>query len=323
LLHYFCKETGYDIAEATLWSDSTVALGWICNDPKRCKTFVANRVTEIQTYTTPSQWKHCPGEDNPADHLSRGVTAEQLKKLRNWWHGPLWLSQDPSHWQSQQTRKHHPLPDERTQSLLVWPTANPGRLTESFSFSSYWSLRRVTAWVLRFMRHARSSGELDASELMEARTYWIRDVQRDCFGPEIQALQKGYPLPRESLVARFSSFLDDGYLRIGGRLQFADLSREQIHSILLHGSHHFTALLIMQTHIRLHHMGVRIVLSELREEFWILRARQAIKKDLYTCLPCKIARNPFGQEREAHMRADRVTASRPFQVTGIDFAGPL
>ena len=173
LLHYFCKETGYDIAEATLWSDSTVALGWICNDPNRWKTFVANRVTEIQTYTTPSQWKHCPGEDNPADHLSRGVTAEQLKKLRNWWHGPLWLSQDPSHWPTHQTRKHHPLPDERTQSLLVGPTATSGRLIESSSFSSYWSLLRVTAWVLRFVRHARrqkrSSGELDASELMEAR----------------------------------------------------------------------------------------------------------------------------------------------------------
>ena len=75
----------------------------------------------------------------------------------------------------------------------------------------------------------------------------------------------------------------------------------------------------MQTHIRLHHMGVRIVHSDLREEFWILRARQAIKV-LYTCLPCKIARNPFGQEREAPMPADS-HCLRSFQVTGIDFAG--
>jgi hypothetical protein len=81
LLNYVCRETGYDVMQATLWSDSTVALGWICNDPNRWKTFVANRVTEIHSYTTPSQWKHFPGEDNPADHLSRGVNAEQLKEL--------------------------------------------------------------------------------------------------------------------------------------------------------------------------------------------------------------------------------------------------
>ena len=84
LLYYFCKETGKNTTEATMWSDSTVALGWIRSDPNRWKTFVGNRATEIHTHTTPSQWKHCPGEDNPADYLSRGVTAEQLKELRTW-----------------------------------------------------------------------------------------------------------------------------------------------------------------------------------------------------------------------------------------------
>ena len=68
------------------------------------------------------------------------------------------------------------------------------------------------------------SGELDAAELMDARAYWIREVQRDCFGPELQALQKVNPLSRESPVARFNPVLDNGYLRIGVRLQFAELS---------------------------------------------------------------------------------------------------
>ncbi|XP_068210791.1 uncharacterized protein [Palaemon carinicauda] len=40
--------------------DSTVALSWIKGDPSRWKTFVANRVTEIQTLTSPSCWYHCP-----------------------------------------------------------------------------------------------------------------------------------------------------------------------------------------------------------------------------------------------------------------------
>jgi hypothetical protein len=37
LLNFFCKETGHDITKATLWSVSTVALGWIRNDPQKWK----------------------------------------------------------------------------------------------------------------------------------------------------------------------------------------------------------------------------------------------------------------------------------------------
>ena len=50
LLRYFCQATCIDITEATLGTDSTVALGWIRQDPNRWKTFVFKRVTEIFLY---------------------------------------------------------------------------------------------------------------------------------------------------------------------------------------------------------------------------------------------------------------------------------
>ena len=92
---------------------------------------------------------------------------------------------------------------------------------------------------------------------------------------------------------------------------------------MLAGEHHFVQLLVWHTHIRLHHLGVRITLSELREEFWILRGRQAIKSVLHKCLPCKMVKTPRGQQIEAPLPADRVTHQKSFRVTGMDFAGPL
>ncbi|GFU19650.1 integrase catalytic domain-containing protein [Nephila pilipes] len=88
LLQYFYRETNMHSHTAVLWSDSTVALSWIKGDPNRWKTFVCNRTTEILQYTTPSQWRHCTGTDNPADHLTRGTFPSQLPSLESFWHGP-------------------------------------------------------------------------------------------------------------------------------------------------------------------------------------------------------------------------------------------
>jgi len=144
-----------------------------------------------------------------------------------------------------------------------------------------WKLLRVIAWILRFrqiaLRTDGRSGNLTALELEAARSYWIQAVQGEYFAAEFQVLRENMPLPDGSKIARFNPLLDEGLIRLGGRLHFAKLSREQCHPLLLDGRHDFTKLLILQTHIRLHHLGVRIILAELREEFWILHAQQTIK----------------------------------------------
>ena len=74
------------------WTDSTVALGWIRASPLKWKQFVANRVSEIQSLTSPAVWMHCPGECNPADLTTRGVSAVELVQSEKWLSGPSWLS---------------------------------------------------------------------------------------------------------------------------------------------------------------------------------------------------------------------------------------
>ncbi|KAL6442303.1 hypothetical protein ACFW04_002512 [Cataglyphis niger] len=61
-----------------LWSDSTVALGWIRGHPSRWKVYVANRVAEIQTALPGAHWHHLPGKENPADCASRGISPSEL-----------------------------------------------------------------------------------------------------------------------------------------------------------------------------------------------------------------------------------------------------
>ncbi|KAH9362471.1 hypothetical protein HPB48_015615 [Haemaphysalis longicornis] len=53
--------------------------------------FVRNIIIEITTLTNPESWRYCPGEDNPADLLTRGVSVNTLRESRTWWTGPEWL----------------------------------------------------------------------------------------------------------------------------------------------------------------------------------------------------------------------------------------
>ncbi|GFO42053.1 pao retrotransposon peptidase superfamily [Plakobranchus ocellatus] len=68
--------------------ENGIAKAWIRGDPCRWKQFVRNRVGEIQSATNPACWHHCPGKENPADLLTRGVKASFLMKSELWLHGP-------------------------------------------------------------------------------------------------------------------------------------------------------------------------------------------------------------------------------------------
>lgn len=52
--------------------------------------FVANRIQRIKSVTEPKQWRYVKSEDNPADHASRGLGADQLV-ASNWFAGPAFL----------------------------------------------------------------------------------------------------------------------------------------------------------------------------------------------------------------------------------------
>ena len=74
------------------YTDSMVALGWIKESSSRRKAFVANRVQEIQNLTDPCCWNHIADSDNPADLLTKGLSAKALTRSVEWLHGPRWLA---------------------------------------------------------------------------------------------------------------------------------------------------------------------------------------------------------------------------------------
>ena len=68
--------------KAYYWVDNKIVLGYIMNDKRRYRIFVANRVKLVEEYTEKDQWKYLRSEDNPADLASRGISPREPEKVR-------------------------------------------------------------------------------------------------------------------------------------------------------------------------------------------------------------------------------------------------
>ena len=72
------KELKLEEKREWFWTDSKVVIGYIKNDDRRFKTFVANRVQQIRENTDVQQWCYVPTREIPADCTSRGLNAARV-----------------------------------------------------------------------------------------------------------------------------------------------------------------------------------------------------------------------------------------------------
>ena len=68
----------------TFYYDSLDVLWWVRGHGKDFHAFVANRVGERQMFSDPQEWQHVPTKQNPADLISHGVNAKDLKDNSLW-----------------------------------------------------------------------------------------------------------------------------------------------------------------------------------------------------------------------------------------------
>ena len=259
------------------WTDSTVTLAWIRTDePHKWKTFVANRVHEIHSLTDQKQWRHCPGKLNPADLITRGISASDLITSKLWMFGPKDLmlgAADQAESNDSQIPNVH-IPEVEVEMRPSQCLAVAGKSIEPVfqieRHSTWIKALRVMAYILRFvnaLKGKRCSGALSYQELTCAKLQILKSVQSVCFQSELKELRGGTPIPKSSSIYKLSPFLgEDGLLRVRGRLQFTSLSSEVQHPILLPKGH-LATLLARHTHQTRSHAGVNLMLVSLRNAY--------------------------------------------------------
>ena len=331
-------ETDLPVERICFWTDSVLALQYITNCVHRPKAYVANRQNEILESSASSQWRHIPGKANPADLLTRGVPnpADLLKPTKDgtlWFRGPSFLQEDEDSWPrlSFESLSEND-PELKKRTLLVALGFIEKRRIDPSRHSTWLHLVRTVAWILRYVSNSRSvpslrlmDPSLTCTELHIAEVWVVKDAQTSTFQDDIQAIQTGKQLPRSSPLASLSPFLDTaGALCVGGRLKNADLFSRAKYQRILPKEHPVTTLLIRREHVKNGHVGPDHVLSNLRESYWILSGRSAIKATIRRCFFCQVRKAQRKYPMMADLPPGRVAHEEPpFTNTGVDLFGPI
>lgn len=310
----------------TFWTDSTIVLGWLKMMPSSLKTFVANRVCEIQELSNNHKWKHVPTKDNPADIASRGMLPSQLINCKQWWYGPEWLLDGSINQPDCLTES---LPEVRTITLISKPGIQKNPVVDVTKFSSILRLKRTMAYIFRFVHNCRNSdkkwtGPLSVQELENAFTFLLKQAQTDDFSSEVNLLSEGHTLSSKSKLFNLNPFVDNlGLLRVGGRLSNADFNENKKHPIIISAKHHLSKLIFKFEHVKLLHIGPQALLNHIRETLWTISGRNLAKLTVRQCVVC-FRHNPKPISiKMGDIPKRRLQISYPFQTCGVDYAGPF
>ncbi|KAJ8980827.1 hypothetical protein NQ317_018407 [Molorchus minor] len=187
-----------------------------------------------------------------------------------------------------------------------------------YYFSQYLKTLRMCAWILRFIHNAinkydKRKGDLSAEECGKSEILVLKLVQQESFGNENDEKLRG-----------LNAFKDNnGLIRLKTRISNRDDHENFRFPIVLPAKHSLVNRLVFGEHVKLCHVGVQGLMSILRERYWILGGRRAIKAAISGCVVCKRHNAKPFDASSPPLPMDRVRDAAAFETTDAKELVPL
>ncbi|XP_071483358.1 uncharacterized protein [Diadema antillarum] len=338
------RELNVPVTRSFFWTDSTIVIQYIRNEEKRFRTFVANRIAAIRNASSPEQWHYVDSKSNPADDLSRGLSADDLRTKERWLHGPEFLLQGKENWPTNPIEREvisdndaeikSSKGDASTFSTL---SGDENALDEMINhYSSWYGLKRAVCWVVKFiwwLKEMKSlKHEVDEDfkritldEMQFAEKKMLQHEQSKFYGEEKDALtETDGCVKKSSPIYKLDPRIEEGLIRVGGRLSRSALPLEAKHPVVLPKASHVSKLILREIHVKAGHSGRNYMLSILHEKYWLPGAGAAIRRMISGCVACRRQRAKVMQQKMADLPKDRLTPDEPpFTRVGMDYFGPI
>ena len=331
------------------WSDSMIVLQSLLAETKKFSMFSRNRLQRILAHTSAYDWRYVLTNLNPADQASQGMTSEALLRSGMWLSGPDFLRKPPEKWPQNPVQKpqsnsfcdYNKIAQScavHTAALLTNEDVKSVDKLISY-FSSFHRLKLATAWLLRIKAHlkCRVRGEevttcgtpISCHELDNAERELVKYQQAQSFPSWIRPLSEGKQpkISKNSFqsLAKLNPILVNEVLRVGGRIDRANLGYEVRHPAILDQESHLTSLIISHYHCeQSKHFGEGHTLNQIAQKYWILNAKSAVKRIIKDCLIWRRRTAKPCQQIMAELPESRLQIGEaPFTQTGVDYFGPL
>ncbi|XP_055714836.1 uncharacterized protein LOC129808954 [Phlebotomus papatasi] len=305
-----------------IWTDSTIVLGQIRSKRTKLDVFTSPRITEILKLTDVARWQHVPGDSNPADIISRGMSPAELKGSKLWWNGPVFLTESSDKW------PQDPLIVAIDAPTISQPLPETHPIEQILTRSNnYTRIRHILAYIMRFLTNpqARSKGPLTHIEIQRAERKLVAFVQDQHLSEEKMAISDGsiYRSKRFASIRQLTPFLDEyGIIRVGGRLSKSAEMYDVRHPMLLPKCH-LATIVAIHVHNKNMHAGPQLLLAALRQTFWPLGGRNLTRRIVRACVVCCKTRPRTETQMLGDLPAERIIHLTPFSSCGVDFCGPL
>ena len=316
LAHFIKKHLTIEFKDTTFWCDSMAVLAWIKNSEK-LKVFVGNRVSEIQSQSPSSSWRHISGKSNPADHVSRGILPADIKE--HWLSPQAFLFKLNESWSTV-------LNTEKTNTTMARQTIQP--VVAAKSFSKWTKLLKTTAqmfWFIEILR-TKSKRALNINDVENARNHLIQVTQQNSFGPSIALLNKNKNLPSKDKLLPLSPFLKDNILRVGGRTKRSTLGYNTKHPIVLNAKESIAQLFLEKCHEICMHFGTEYVKNFVQQSYYVFGLRDSLRSISYKCFECRRFKGQGLQPPMADLPDARFPENESpvaFTNVGLDYIGPF
>lgn len=337
------EESSVKVQRIVLWTDSLICRHWLTQPSRRYKDYVAHRIVDFQEKVESLEQngvnvniRYVPTEINVADIGTRGASPPYLDHDSSWQLGPAFLRNPENEWPCGPTEQVCDDPSElrkfaHSGTVCVFSESN---LIDLEDYSTLWKAKRVVACVLRCVQKFKATltkasvlvnRSPSVEELQQAENVLIRIAQRESFGREVDCLVRGEPIPKNSKLVKITPVIDDkGLLRAKGRLENAPIDFDAKHPIVVDSKSRFGQLLIAHYHTQLAHGPVDHVCNEIRQRYWIVGGKSAVKKFSQSCLVCKRKKSRPSPPLMSALPERRVTPyCPPFFHTFVDLFGPI